>query len=77
MKCSNFVQFNWQLLGQIHPIDLDFITFSLEGMGNNSAVNKDQPGRLFLVEPFCNADVENQIAVVVNTKINGYELSVR
>jgi len=56
---------------------LDSVTFPLEGMGDKSAVTKVQPGRLFLVMSFCNTDLENQIAVAVNTKINGCELSVR
>lgn len=62
MKWYNFVQFNWQPLGQIHPMVCftQFVTCSLELMENSSAVSKAPH----------NTDPEKQVAVAANTKID-------
>lgn len=54
------MQFNWQPLGQIHPMVCftQFVTFSLELMGNSSAVSKAPH----------NTDPEKQVAVAANGK---------
>lgn len=67
MKWYDSVQFNWQPLGQVHPMvcATQFVTFSLELMENSSTASKAQ---LLLVVPPHNTDPEKQVAVAADTK---------